>query len=175
MPSPESLNGESIAVKQLEVRSQNQGDQKANASRTGEDKAEHRKLSSTDENGSIEPPEVFSRPNEKSKGVEGRRDSMDEEEVDEFGRVKRRRQHYSSADGRKGQYDDSDNDSHYDSDYDRHPRRRRRSHSEDGRRENSRTRGRYSSRSRSPRSRSRSRSRSTRQRDVSHRTLHLRC
>ncbi|CAO3676068.1 unnamed protein product [Umbelopsis ramanniana] len=165
MPSPESLNGESIAVKQLEVRNHTQGDQKQKASTTGEGNADQPKLSSTGENGSIEPPEVPSRPDYKSKGGEGRRESMDEEEVDEFGRVKRRRQHYSSADGRKGQRDDSDNDSQYDSDYDRHPRRRRRSHSEDGRRQNSRTRGRYSSRSRSPRSRSRSRSHSTKQRD----------
>lgn len=98
-----------------------------------------------------------------------RKGSIDEEEVDEFGRVKRRRQRYSNGPSSHGHHDDSDTGSHYNSDYeDRHPRRRRRSHSEDGHRRHGRSRARCSSRSRSPRSRSRSGSRSrTRHRDVS--------
>ncbi|KAI8583183.1 hypothetical protein K450DRAFT_224598 [Umbelopsis ramanniana AG] len=164
MPSPESLNGESIAVKQLEVKNQGQS-LKQKASSAENFNAGQRVLSSTGNTGSIECGEVPARSDFRPKDEGGRRESTDEEEVDEFGRVKRRRQHYSSADGRRGQHEESDNDSQNDSDYDRHPRRRRRSHSEDGQVHHSGTRGRYSSRSRSPRSRSRSRSHGNRHRD----------
>ncbi|KAI9289356.1 hypothetical protein BC943DRAFT_71383 [Umbelopsis sp. AD052] len=164
MPSPESLNGESIAVKQLEVKNLGLA-QHQKALSAGNLNADQRVLPSTGDTASIECGEVPNRPDYKPKDEGGRRESIDEEEVDEFGRVKRRRQHYSSADSRRGQHEESDNDSHNDSDDDRHPRRRRRSHSEDGRRQHSRTRGRYSSRSRSPRSRSRSRSHGNRHRD----------
>ncbi|KAH8547904.1 hypothetical protein BGW37DRAFT_509134 [Umbelopsis sp. PMI_123] len=164
MPSPESLNGESSALKQTEVTNSGRGHERKESS-AEEVNLDQPKAPSTSESRSVTSANAHSNSEPKLKDEGCRREPIDEEEVDEFGRVKRRRHRYSSGTSAKEEHEDSDDDSQYDSDYDRHPRRKRRGNSEDDRRYHSRTRSRYSSRSRSPRSRSRSRSRNTRHRD----------
>ncbi|KAJ2962020.1 hypothetical protein NQZ79_g2829 [Umbelopsis isabellina] len=144
MPSPESLNGESHALK------------RSRSTTIGSDIVQ---ISPHSDKGHSDLP-VASAVDFKITSDSRRMSNSEEEEVDEFGRVRTRRQHYMN---RTSSNHGNDSD---ESDFESHHRRRRRSSSGDRGRHSSRPSRRHTSRSRSPRDRSRSRSHSgTRHRD----------
>ncbi|KAG2186172.1 hypothetical protein INT43_002610 [Umbelopsis isabellina] len=144
MPSPESINGDTHALNRS--RSTTVGSDIIQNSRHSD--KEHSDLP------------VASAGDFKVASDNRRMSNSEEEEVDEFGRVRTRRQHYvnRSSSNHGNDSDECDSESHH--------RRRRRSSSSDRGRRSTRSNRRRTSRSRSPRDRLRSRSRSgTRHRD----------